>query len=85
VPAVFNLPDNQLYANISIMASLNITISPRAGNKKLTVELDAGKLEKLAANFGFFSDEFLRSIERAENDHKSNRTKKIKSLRQLRK
>lgn len=68
------------------MASLNMTINPRQNNgKKITIELDADRFEKLAADFGFFSDEFLKSIDRAEKDYETNRFKKIKSLKQLRK
>jgi len=46
--------------------------------------MDADKLEKLAANFGFFSPEFLKSIERAERDYRTGKIKKIKSLKDLR-
>lgn len=67
------------------MASLNITISPQNNTRKVLVELDADKLEKLAADFGFFSDDFLKSLNRAEKDYKSNRVRKIRSLKQLRK
>lgn len=67
------------------MASLNITINPQNNTRKVLIELDADKFEKLAADFGFFSDDFLKSLNRAEKDYKSNRVRKIGSLKQLRK
>ena len=68
------------------MASLTITIKPRVNHsKKISVEMDADKFEKLVTSLGFFSDEFLQSLEKAENDYKAGRIKKIKSLKELRK
>jgi hypothetical protein len=46
--------------------------------------MDAARFEKLAADFGFFSKDFLRSLERAEKDVKAGRVRRIKSLRELR-
>lgn len=67
------------------MASLNITIKPREDTRKILVELDANKLEKLVSDLGFFSQDFLKSIDLAEKDYKLGRTKNIKSLKDLRK
>ncbi len=68
------------------MASLTITIKPQANHpKKILVEMDAEKFERLAANLGLFSPEFLKSLDRAEKDYKASRFKKIKSLKELRK
>lgn len=67
------------------MASLNLTIRPQGDTRKVLVELDADKLEKLAANFGFFSHDFLKSLDRAERDYRSGRIRKIRSLRELKK
>ena len=41
-------------------------------------------LERLAAEFGFFGKEFLKSLERAEKDVKAGRIRKVQSLKQLR-
>jgi len=65
------------------MASLSVTIKPRA--RKIRVEIDAEKFEKLAASFGLFNPEFLASLERSERDYKAGRVKKMSSLRALRK
>ena len=46
--------------------------------------MDAEKLERFAADFGFFSQEFLKSLDRAEKDYKKGRVQKIKNLKQLR-
>jgi hypothetical protein len=48
------------------------------------VEIDAGQFERLAAQFGFFGDDFLKSIDQAEKDIRAGRVRKIKSLRELR-
>jgi len=47
--------------------------------------MDADKFERLAADLGLFSPEFLKSLNRAEKDYKAGRIKKIKSLKELRK
>lgn len=67
------------------MSSLTITIKPKTNNrKKFLVEMDFDKFERLAANLGFFSSEFLRSLDKAEKDFKTGKVKKIKSLKELR-
>ena len=67
------------------MSSLTITIKPKINNtRKVLVEMDAEKLERFAADFGFFSQEFLKSLDRAEKDYKKGRVQKIKNLKQLR-
>jgi len=68
------------------MSSLTVTIKPKTNNrKKFLVEMDFDKFERLAANLGFFSSEFLRSLDKAEKDYKAGRVKKVKSLKELRK
>jgi len=47
--------------------------------------MDVEKFERLAADLGFFSPEFLKSLDRAEKDYRAGRFKKIKSLKELRK
>ena len=67
------------------MASLSIAIKPKIDHsRRILVELDAERFERLAANLGFFSAEFLKSLERAERDYKEGRVRKIKSLKELR-
>ena len=50
----------------------------------MVVEMDADRFEKLAADFGLFSEDFLNSLGRAERDVKAGRLTKIKSLKQFR-
>ena len=64
------------------MASLIATIKPRA--KKISVELDASRFERLAASFGLFNPDFLKSLDRAEKDYQAGRVKKVSSLGELR-
>ncbi len=66
------------------MSLLNVTIKSDKRAKKITIEMDADKFEKLAAQFGFFNPVFLNSIRRAEEDYKSGRVRKIESLKDLR-
>ena len=50
----------------------------------MLIEMDADRFEKLAADFGFFSKDFLQSLEQAEKDVKAGRVRKIQSLKDLR-
>lgn len=67
--------------------NLILTIKPkmtsRGGQKKFVVEMDADKLERMAAAFGMFNPDFLESIERAEADYRAGRARKMRSLRTL--
>ena len=68
------------------MAQLDIKIRSRIPHsQKMLIELDAEKFERLVANFGFFSPEFLKSLKRAEKDFRAGRVSKLKSLKDLRK
>ena len=67
------------------MVSLTLTIGSQVKNpKKILVEMDFEKFERLAANLGFFNQDFLKSVDLAEKDYKNGRIKKIKSLGELR-
>ena len=54
------------------------------GSRKVLVEIDANRLERLAANLGFFSKDFLISLDEAEKDYSAGRTRKVRSLKGLR-
>ena len=66
------------------MSSMPLTIQQTKQKQKIVIEMNADKFEKLAATFGFFNPEFVKSLDRAEKDYKTGRTKKIKSLKELR-
>ena len=67
------------------MDTPTITIK-KAGNgsRKALVEIDIHRFERLAANLGFFSKDFLSSLAEAEKDYSAGRTRKIRSLKALR-
>lgn len=68
------------------MALITVKIQQKTSQpKKFSVEINAQAFERLVASFGFFSSDFLKSLERAERDYKFGRIKKIKSLRELKK
>jgi hypothetical protein len=64
------------------MSSLELTIKKR--NHRILIEMDADRFETLAADFGFFGKDFLKSLELAEKDVKAGRVRKIQSLKELR-
>ncbi|MDP3900010.1 MAG: hypothetical protein Q8Q23_02925 [bacterium] len=67
------------------MVSLNIAVKTSTKSaKKLIIELDVNKFERIAASFGLFRDDFIDSIQRAEQDYRARRFKKIASLKDLR-
>ena len=66
------------------MASMILKIRfPKARVQKLNIELDKFAFERLAASFGFFNPEFIKSIHRAEKNYTAGRVTKIRSLRDL--
>ena len=65
--------------------STAITIKPSpARSKRVLVELDAERFERLAAGLGLFQKEFLDSISRAELEITKGKTHRLKGLRDLR-
>lgn len=67
------------------MVSLNITIKQNKNRSKKTIEFSADEFEKLAALFGMFNPDFLKSLAKSEKDYKEGRVIKFKSLKDLRK
>lgn len=65
--------------------SQSISIKTTSSGRKIIVELDADKFERLASNLGFYTPAFLRSVERAERDFRAGRVREVASLRELRK
>ena len=53
-------------------------------NNRVVVEMDAEHFERLAADLGLFSLDFLASLARAERNIKADRLTKIKSLKDVR-
>ncbi len=51
--------------------------------KKISVEFDVSQFERVAATFGFFNPEFLKSLTRSEEDYRKGRVYKFESLKDL--
>ena len=63
--------------------SIDLKVKQNLKGRKVTVEMDADKLERLVASFGFLNPNFVESLDRAEKDYEFGRYRKIKSLRDL--
>ncbi|MBI3442328.1 MAG: hypothetical protein HY007_00975 [Candidatus Sungbacteria bacterium] len=67
------------------MNMLTLTIRPSVKrDRKVRVELNAERFERLAAGLGFFTSQFVASIDRAEKEIAEGRTKRLQSLKDLR-
>lgn len=67
------------------MNTLTLTIRQITRRKeKVRVELDAERFERLAAGLGFFTSEFVSSVDRAEREIVEGKTKRLHSLKDLR-
>jgi hypothetical protein len=68
------------------MNTLPITITKNSkGNKStFTMKFDSDRFERVAAALGMVSKECLASIAQSEKEIKAGKTRKIKSLRELR-
>jgi hypothetical protein len=61
-----------------------ITVERKPKSKRIIVEIDADKLERLAASLGLFSSSFLDSMARSEKEIALGKTKRLRNLRELR-
>jgi len=61
-----------------------ITVERKPKSKRIIVEIDAARLERLAASLGLFSPGFLGSVYRSEEEIALGRTKRLRNLRELR-
>ncbi|MEK7541599.1 MAG: hypothetical protein AAB533_01995 [Patescibacteria group bacterium] len=67
------------------MNVLTLTIRPPVKReRRVRVELDAERFERLAADLGFFTPQFIASIDRAEKEIAEGKTKRLRSLKDLR-
>lgn len=64
---------------------MSMKISNKEKSKTVSISFDADRFERVAANFGMFSDDFIKSLDRSEMDIRAGRLTKIDSLRELRK
>lgn len=66
------------------MANLTMIVSKKSANKYI-VEMDADKLERLAAAMGWFNPDFLSTMKESAADLKAGRYTVRKSLKELQK
>jgi hypothetical protein len=67
---------------MKLMATITVERKPKS--KRIVLEIDADKLERLAASLGLLSPSFLDSISRSEKEIALGKTKRLRSLRELR-
>lgn len=60
-----------------------MAIKTTSVGKKIIVELDANRLERLASNLGFYNHDFLKSVDKAERDYRAGRVREVASLSEL--
>ena len=65
-------------------AMATITVERKPKSKRIIVEVDAAKLERLAASLGLLSRSFLDSVSRSEEEIALGKTKRLRKLRELR-
>ena len=63
------------------MATLTILQKPKS--RKITVDINLDKWERLADVFGFYQPSFLKSISKSLKESRSGRVRKIESLNEL--
>jgi hypothetical protein len=61
-----------------------ITVERKPNSRRIVVEIDADKLERLAASLGLLNPSFLGSISRSEEEIALGKTKRLRNLRELR-
>jgi hypothetical protein len=61
-----------------------ITVERKPKSKRIIVEIDADKLERLAASLGLFSSSLVDSISSSEKEIALGKTKRLRNLRELR-
>jgi hypothetical protein len=61
-----------------------ITVEKKPKSKRIVVEIDVDKLERVAASLGLFSSSFLDSIARLEKEIAVGKTARLRHLRDLR-
>lgn len=65
-------------------SNLKLNIRPKTRGRRVVVEIDADRFERLAADLGFFGKEFLASIGRAEREISGRKLNRLQGLRGLR-
>ena len=61
-----------------------ITVEQKPNSNRITIEVDVNKFERLAANLGLFSKEFLSSLNQSERETKQGKLTRLRNLKDLR-
>jgi len=64
--------------------TLDFNIKQKTNGRRIIVEMDAERFERMASDFGFFRPEFLESLDRAEQEISQKKIKRLRSLKDLR-
>lgn len=64
--------------------SLTLNIQPKTNGRKVVVEMDADRFERLGAALGLFGQEFLESLGQAEREAARGKLVRLRSLKDLR-
>jgi hypothetical protein len=62
-----------------------LTVIQKPSKKKVHIEIDLDRWERIAADLGLFRREFLESVNRAEQEIARGKMKRLRSLATLRK
>jgi len=65
------------------MKTLDIQVNKSRKNNIFSVKMNLDRFETLAASFGMFNPDFLKSVKKAEGDYKAGRIRKISSLKEI--
>lgn len=65
--------------------TFDLIIQPKIKQGKISVEMDLTKFERVVNYLNLFGSDFLRSVEKSEDDFRKGKFRKIKSLKSLRK
>ncbi len=69
--------------SMNTMNKLKLTISPPSKIGDVSIKLNAESFERLAAHFGFFNPDFLKSLRAAERDYWNKKIRKVQSLKEI--
>ncbi len=67
--------------NTARTAQFIVHIEPE--KKNFSVKLDVAAFERMAANFGMFSPDFLKSIDQAEQEYQKGKVRRVRSLNEI--
>jgi hypothetical protein len=51
--------------------------------KNFSVKLDVAAFERMAANFGMFNPDFLKSVDQAEREYRGGKVRRVRSLGEI--